>query len=72
MVIVLIHQNSQPGQPATQPILHLENGAPDQAIAVLQWAINLITQQVSGPKVFLPNGQAHIVPPTPPQPGVSA
>ena len=66
MVIVLIHNNPQPGQPPTQPLLHLENGQPDQAIAVLQWAQQVIAAQVSGPKVFLPNGQTHIVPPETP------
>jgi hypothetical protein len=63
MVIVLIQNNPAPGQPMAQPLLHLENGQPDQAIAVLQWAQQVITEQIAGPKVFLPNGQTHIVPP---------
>jgi hypothetical protein len=67
MVIVLIHNNPQPGQPPTQPMLHLENGAPDHAIAVLQWAQQEIIARVSGPKVFLPNGQTHIVAPDTPE-----
>lgn len=66
MVIVLIHTNPQPGQPPSQPMLHLENGQPDQAIAVLQWAQQLITAQTSGPKIHLPNGETHIAPPPPP------
>jgi hypothetical protein len=69
MVIVLIH-NPTPEQPNAQPMLHLENAStPEHALQVLQWAEALITQQLAGPKVFLPNGQAHIVPPKiePPQ-----
>ena len=58
MVIVLVH-NADTNQLTT----HIENGAPEQALAALQAAINMITQQLSGPKVFLPNGQAKVIPP---------
>lgn len=61
MVIVLIYN------PKTNQVLpHIENGTPEQALAVLQSAVTMIGQQLAGPKVFLPNGQAKIVTPTPP------
>lgn len=64
MVIVLIHNPQAP--PQQQIAMHIENGAPQQALAVLQAAQGIITQQLTAPKVFLPNGQAKIVTPTPP------
>lgn len=60
MVIVLIH-NSETGQLQ----MHLENGAPEQALGALQTAVQMIGEKLSGPKVLLPNGQTHIVPPKP-------
>lgn len=60
MVIVLINNPQAP--PAQQNAIHIENGSPQQALATLQNAINMISQQLAGPKVFLPNGQAHVVP----------
>lgn len=60
MVIVLIHN------PQTNQIMpHIENGTPEQAIGVMQAFIQGLTQQLAGPKVFLPNGQAHVVAPKP-------
>lgn len=67
MVIVLIHNPQAP--PDQQIAMHVENGHPQQALAVLQAAQALITQQLTAPKVFLPNGQAKIVTPTPPTSG---
>lgn len=64
MVIVLIHNPQAP--PQQQIAMHIENGAPQQALGVLQAAQALIAQQLTAPKVFLPNGQAKIVTPTNP------
>lgn len=57
MVIVLIH-NPETGRLTT----HFENAEPQHALAVLNAAVEMITQQIAGPKLFLPNGQAKIVP----------
>lgn len=61
MVIVLIHNPQAP--PQQQIAMHVENGSPQQALAVLQAGQNIITQQLNAPKVFLPNGQFKIVTP---------
>lgn len=62
MVIVIIQAPNDPNV-----MIHVENAAnPQQVLAALQSAANTVIQQTTGPKVLLPNGQAHIVPPAPP------
>jgi hypothetical protein len=56
VVIVLIHNPQN-----NQVFPHIENGTPEQALAVLQSAVQMVSQQLAGPKLFMPNGQAHVV-----------
>lgn len=67
MVIILIH-NPETGQTA----MHLENAAPEQALAVLQNAAKTVGQQLAGPKIHLPNGQTKVVQPQQQPTGVTA
>lgn len=56
MVIVVIH-DPQTGQQH----IHIENGPPELALRVLRNAVTQVAQQLRAPKMFLPNGQAHVV-----------
>lgn len=42
--------------------IQAEGGQEEQVLQALHAAANWITQQMSGPKLHLPNGQAKIVP----------
>lgn len=62
MVIVIIQSQQDPGV-----AVHIENaGTPQQVLGALQAAANSVVEQASGPKLLLPNGQAHLVPPQQP------
>jgi len=59
MATVVLHVNPQTGQ---MQIL-VDGAEPQVALQMLAKAQDWITQQVAGPKVFLPNGQAHVIAP---------
>jgi hypothetical protein len=60
-VVIVLIQNPETGQLQ----MHLENGPPEQALGALQTAVQMVGEQLAGPKVFLPNGQTKIIPPKP-------
>lgn len=62
-VIVLIHNPAAPPEQANG--MHIEGCTAQQAMQMLQNASNAIAQQITAPKVFLPDGRAHVVPPEP-------
>ncbi|OIN80194.1 hypothetical protein [Mycobacterium malmoense] len=41
----------------------LTEAPPEQVLQMLQAATQAVAQQLSGPKLFMPNGGAHVVPP---------
>jgi hypothetical protein len=68
-MIIAIFAAQQPDGKLGIQMFPVEGAPPEVVVQVLQAAAQMLQQQVTGPKLHLPNGQMHIGTPPPPPPG---
>jgi hypothetical protein len=71
-MIIAIFAAQQPDGKLGIQMFPVEGVPPEVVVQVLQAAAQMLQQQVTGPKLHLPNGQMHVAPPTPPLGGVGS